>query len=75
MGGDGSVLGFYGFSLVMFVMYSVERLVAFVIYFVRRVLWWLRGVGVCVFGHLIVIICMVHKYEFVFSMRMGKLSS
>ena len=69
------MLGFYGFSLVMFVMYSVESLVVFVIYFVRRVLWWLCGVGVCVFGHLIVIICMVHKYEFVFSVRMGKLSS
>ena len=36
--GNGSVLGFYGVGLVMFVMCSVRTLVVFVIY-MRRVMW------------------------------------
>ena len=33
----------------------------------------LCGVGVCGFGHLIVVLCVVHKYGFVLLLCMGRL--
>ena len=45
----------------------------FVIYVVGKVFWWLCGVGVCGFGHLIVALCVVHKCGFVLVLCMGRL--
>ena len=38
-----------------------------------KVLWWFCGVGECGFGHLIVILRVVHKCGFVLVVSMGSL--
>ena len=42
-------------------------------FFVGRVLWCLCGVGECGFGHLIVVLCLVHKCESVLLLIKGTL--
>ena len=67
------MLGFYGVSLVMFVLQCVGILVAFVACVVGRVLQWLCCVSECGFGLLIVILCVAHKCGFALVVSMGSL--
>ena len=45
----------------------------FVTCVVGRALWGLCGVGECGFGHLIVILCVVHKCGFVLVVSIGSM--
>ena len=67
------MLEFYGVSLIMFLLLSVESLVEFVTCVVERALWCLCGVGECGFCYMIALLCVVHKCGFVLVASMGRL--
>ena len=71
--GDVNMLGFYGISVVIFVLQSVGSLVTFVIYVVRTLFWWLCEVDECGFGCLIVVLFVVPKCGLVLVVSMERL--
>ena len=65
----------WGFALLVWLCLccNLWEVWLFVVHFVKKELWWLCGVTECGFGHLIVVLCMMHKCGFVLGVSIGKL--